>query len=92
MRKIGAVLLVAFLFTGLVACSASVKEREKEALSATGGDRLNSSERVYGEVYVHVVCKDNVTTLVFTNIGFFGGLSVWKKMILDPNENPCIRK
>ena len=93
MRKISMVLLVVFLFTGLAACSASVKEREKEALSAVGGDKLIFSESMIGGgIYVHVVCKDNVPVLVSTGEGFFGGVSVFKTMILNPNEISCVRK
>lgn len=93
MKRIGAVLLVFFLFASLVACSASVKDREKEALSVVGGDKLIFSESMIGGgVYVHVVCKDNVPVLVSTGEGLFGGVSVFKTMILNPNEIACVKK
>jgi hypothetical protein len=93
MRKIGMVLLIVFLFTGLVACSASVKEREKEALSAAGGDKLIFSERMdIRLVYLHIVCKDNVPIIVTTIEGFFGGIEVSKITILNLNEIACVKK
>jgi len=93
MRKIGAVLLVIFVFICLVACSSSVKEREKEILLSVGSGKVIFSERIgFDGVYTHIVCKDNVAILVSTNAGFFGGTNVLKVVVLNPNEIACVKK